>query len=364
MKASSIRETIFSILTSRMHGAGHQTNISSNVILSIIKDTKQLFKKENSLLQLHGNFVVVGDIHGNINDLLRIFERCGYPPKSNYIFLGDYVDRGPNSLEVIIFLFCFKILYPNNLFMIRGNHECESITTIYGFKKDCDKKYDQTVYNKFMKCFMNLSYAAVVNDSYLCVHGGIGPYLRYLDDIDQIEKPLISANSQIANDLVWSDPNDSVKGFQESARGTGYYFNAKKLNSFLKENRLKKLIRSHEHCFDGYDYSLQNCITIFSNSDYCEMNNDAAVLLIKYDTDFEDPDSEDKNINESFICEDDADLKFEIFSPMTEKELKKRRILIPESLLSEMTEKMELQKEDCISTHDLFEQISQPICVF
>ena len=361
MDLLSIRETIFSILTSRMHGGNNKVNLSSDLVLSIIKKAKQMFKKESSLLRLSGNFVIVGDIHGNIDDLLRIFERCSYPPKTKYLFLGDYVDRGSNSIEVIIFLFSIKILYPESIYLLRGNHECQSITTIYGFKKDCKQNFEENVYNKFMKCFMHLSYAAVVNDSYFCVHGGISPYLRSLDDIDQLEKPLLTSESQIATDLVWSDPNEESKGFQVSNRGSGYFFNDKKLNNFLKENGLKKLIRSHEHCFDGYDFPLQNCITVFSNSDYCEMNNNAAVILVKNDSDFDDTISED-----SFICESDNNLKIEIFSPINENEKKKRRILIPESLLIEITDKTELQKDCCcISSHELLDQlINEPICVF
>lgn len=362
MNDTTVKETIFSILASRVHSKSRKTNFTSDHILSIIKGVKNLIKKESSLLRIEGSITIVGDIHGNLNDLLRIFERCGYPPKTKYLFLGDYVDRGPNSIEVIILLFCFKILYPEDFFLLRGNHECQSITTIYGFKNDCEKNFEKVVYKKFMKCFMHLSYAAVVNGAYFCVHGGISPYLRTLDDIDEIEKPLLSSDSLIANDLVWSDPNENVKGFQISSRGSGYFFNDKKLNNFLKENQLKKLIRSHEHCFDGYDFPLEKCITVFSNTDYCEMNNNAAVIRIKNENaDFDD----DSNSEDSFVCEDDPDLKIELFSPLNESQLSNRRVLIPDSLLIDMTEKIEMQKDCCDISHELFDQlINQPICVF
>ncbi|KAK8834109.1 hypothetical protein M9Y10_020843 [Tritrichomonas musculus] len=368
MEDSIIRQTIFTILTSRMYKGNHKTSFPSKNILSIIKKAKEIFIKESSLLQLHDEFTIVGDIHGNIDDLLRIFEKCEYPPKTNYVFLGDYVDRGQNSLEVIILLFCLKILYPKSLFLLRGNHECESITTIYGFKNECERFYDANVYNKFMKCFMHLPYAAVVNNSYLCLHGGISPFLKTLDDIDQIEKPQVTTDSQIASDIVWSDPNESSKGFQNSPRGCGYYFNDKKLNFFLNENRLTKLIRSHESCFDGYDYPLENCITIFSNTDYCKMSNDAAVIHIKNEPEVElhseNSDSEQDELD-IFKYEDDPHLLIEVFSPLNDEQLNKRRVLIPESLLVEMAPK-ELPINDCsLSHHSLLDQISdQPICVY
>ena len=335
MKEVKVKQIIFNILKSRMHGANHQNIFPSNeMIFEIIKSAKKIFKSESSLLKLHGDFVVVGDIHGNIDDLLRIFEKCGYPPESNYLFLGDYIDRGNNSSEVIILLFCLKILFPNSIYLIRGNHECETVSTMYGFKKECIKVFDNKIYSKFIRCFMYLSYAAVINDIYFCVHGGISPFLSSLDEIDDLEKPMDSSDSQIASDLVWSDPNEYFKGFQNSSRGSGYFFGNKKLNNFLQKNGLKKLIRSHESCMDGIDYPLENCITIFSNSDYCEMNNDAAVIIINQNSS-DELSSPLANSNEKSALtftteylEDDHNIQIETFSPLSLVELKKRIILI------------------------------------
>lgn len=374
MDAIQIQETVLSILKSRMHKMSRSKVFPSNDnIIKIIKSAKQIFKKESSLLHLYGNFVIIGDIHGNIDDLLRIFERFDYPPKTNYLFLGDYVDRGSNSPEVILLLLCLKILYPTSLYMIRGNHECETITSVYGFKNDCDKIFNNKVYQKFMKCFMYLSYAAVVNDYYFCVHGGIGPYLNSLDDIEKLPKPMLSSDSQIASDLVWSDPNESSKGFQPSFRGSGYTFNDKKLNNFLTQNNLKKMIRSHESCYDGFEYPLENCITVFSNTDYCEMANDAAVIVIQQFTDesspSEDSDSEEKcknmvEISNESLCYTNStcSIKIETFSPLTQCELDKRRILIPECFIAEPTEKQDITES---LANELFGVLDdQPICVF
>lgn len=371
MKDSTIKLTIFNILRSRMHGINHQKIFPSNdTIIEIIKSAKSIFKKENSLLKIQGDFVVVGDIHGNIDDLLRIFEKLGYPPESNYLFLGDYVDRGNNSSEVIILLFCLKILYPDSIYLIRGNHECESISSMYGFKQECEKVFDDKIYKKLMKCFMYLSFAAVINESYFCVHGGISPFLRFLRDIENLEKPMLSSGNQIASDLVWSDPDESVKIFENSSRGSGCLFGNKKLNSFLEKNGLKKLIRSHESCMDGFDYPLENCITVFSNSDYCEMNNDAAVICIKQDSDEISSSPSDDSGEQYTISTDcekhDFSEKIETFSPLSGIELKNRKILFPYWILMNDTEKDSMQNDVCdIPSHELFDQISnQPICVY
>lgn len=398
MKTSQIRQTILSILTSRMHGGQTQASFPSNdTICEIIKTARNIFENESSLLELHGNYTVVGDIHGNIDDLLRIFERRGYPPTTNYLFLGDYVDRGAHSPEVIILLLCLKILYPQSLYMIRGNHECESVTSVYGFKRDCANRFGPNmysnycsissvgnrVYKKFIKCFKCLSYAAVINDSYLCVHGGISPYLKLLEDINELDKPMISAESEIASDIVWSDPLKDCNGFQPSDRGTGYFFNDKKLDIFLNNNGLKKLIRSHESCMEGVDFPLNNCITVFSNTDYCGMNNKAAVIVIDQDSDelasgsspsvsntSEESDDEEnyshKNedlplSNEVYKLENDTSLRIEYFDPLTEEDLEKRRVIIPEWMFTEITDEPIPIKESCvISAQDLLDALSGP----
>ena len=337
---SQLHQTVLDILTARMRGGRTQTTFpSESILLGIINSARDIFNTEDPLLRLKGKFIVVGDIHGNIDDLLRIFEKSGYPPNTNYLFLGDYVDRGTHSPEVVFLLFSLKILYPTNIYLIRGNHECETVTSVYGFKKDCVKRFSPKVYRKFMKCFMHLPFAAVINDSYFCVHGGISPYLKTVDDVADLDKPMISADSEIARDLVWSDPLDSAKGFQPSDRGTGYFFNNKKLNKFLNANHLKMLIRSHESCMEGIEKPLQRCITVFSNTDYCGMNNKAAVIVL-------DPDEDD--------------FKTIVFNPLTEEDLETRKVIVPEWIFTEVPDEAITMKEPCFSPQDLLDALSVP----
>lgn len=385
MKVSEIQQTILSILKARMHGGNTQANFpSESIIIDIIKEAEFLFSQENSLLQLHGNFTVVGDIHGNIDDLLRIFEKRGYPPKTNYLFLGDYVDRGLHSPEVIILLLSLKVLFPTSLYMIRGNHECESVTTVYGFKKDCINRFpsgrsilrENIVYKTFMDCFMYLSYAAVINDRYFCVHGGIGPYLQSLDNIDELEKPMLSSYSDIASDLVWSDPLESCRGFTPSDRGTGFFFNNEKLDEFLSSNGLKTMIRSHESCMTGIDYPLDNCVTVFSNTDYCGMGNQAAVVIIEMESDDSQPSSpSEDSVNTNLVLSTQnsfqkensfCTLKTEKFDPLPDDELEKRKIFIPEWLFTDIPQPKPVEKKEAmlLSPKELLDALSTPINLF
>ncbi|RRT66117.1 hypothetical protein B296_00018402 [Ensete ventricosum] len=121
----------------------------------------------------------LGDIHGQYSDLLRLFEYGGLPPQANYLFLGDYVDRGKQSLETICLLLAYKIKYPENFFLLRGNHECASINRIYGFYDECKRRFNVRLWKVFTDCFNCLPVAALIDEKILCMHGeaGSGPYL-------------------------------------------------------------------------------------------------------------------------------------------------------------------------------------------
>ena len=145
------------------------------------------------LLDLDTPIRIIGDIHGQYHDLLRFFERGAFPPDANYLFLGDYVDPGKQSLETICLLFAYKIKYPDNFFLLRGNHECASISPIYGFYDERKRRYNIKLWKTFtdtFNCLPCLPIAAILDGKIFCVHGGLSPHLKYLTQIDCIIRPI------------------------------------------------------------------------------------------------------------------------------------------------------------------------------
>ena len=154
-----------------------------------ITRTANIFRTIFSSERMRYHILIVGDIHGQFYDLLRIFEYGGYPGESNYLFLGDYVDRGKNSLETICLLLAFKVKYKENFFLLRGNHEAENINRVYGFYDECKKRYNVKLWKLFCDTFNCLPVAALIDEKILCMHGGISPQLQDLDQINKINRP-------------------------------------------------------------------------------------------------------------------------------------------------------------------------------
>ena len=171
------------------------------------------------LLELEAPIKICGDIHGQFYDLLRLFEFGGYPPDSNYLFLGDYVDHGKQSLETICLLLAYKVKYPENFFLTRDNHECSSINRIYGFYDECKKRFSIKLWKTFTECFNCLPVAALLDDKIICMHGGLGHDLEKIESIKNIMRPTDVPESGLLCDLLWSDPEDNVNGFGSNERG-------------------------------------------------------------------------------------------------------------------------------------------------
>jgi serine/threonine-protein phosphatase PP1 catalytic subunit len=118
---------------------------------------KEIFLEQPPLIELEAPVKIVGDIHGQYSDLIRMFEMCGFPPSSNFLFLGDYVDRGKHSLETMLLLMCYKIKYPENFFLLRGNHECANVTRVYGFYDECKRRCNVKIWKTFVDTFNTVS---------------------------------------------------------------------------------------------------------------------------------------------------------------------------------------------------------------
>ena len=231
-------------------------------------------------------FTVVGDIHGQFYDLLHIFEINGYPSEENpYLFNGDYVDRGVFSLECVTTLIAFKILYPNHLFMARGNHEGVNLNQLYGFKNEVIDKYgkDDKMYECFSEFFKSLPLGHILNKQILVVHGGLFSKDGVtIDEIKKIDRFREIPESGLMSELLWSDPCKE-KGRMPSKRGVGMSFGPDVAAKFLEENNLKLLIRSHEVKMEGYEIEPEGkVITLFSAPNYCDqMGNKGAIIILK-----------------------------------------------------------------------------------
>ncbi len=242
----------------------------------------EIFKSQPVFLELESPINVCGDIHGQYSDLLSLFNMGGYPPLSHYLFLGDYVDRGKNSIETICLLLSYKIKYPERFFLLRGNHECASINKIYGFFDECKKRYNIKLWKNFVECFNYLPISAIIEDKIILMHGGLSPELKDMNQLNEIVRPTDVPDQGILCDLLWSDPESHKNGWKENDRGVSYTFNEKVIHCFLDENNLDLLCRAHQVVQDGYEFFADNtCLTIFSAPNYCgEFDNSAALLII------------------------------------------------------------------------------------
>ncbi|KAG1335117.1 serine/threonine-protein phosphatase PP1 [Cocos nucifera] len=223
-----------------------------------------------------------GDIHGQYSDLLRLFEYGGFPPEANYLFLGDYVDRGKQSIETICLLLAYKIKYPENFFLLRGNHECASINRIYGFYDECKRRFNVRLWKVFTDCFNCLPVAALIDEKILCMHGGLSPDLKNLDQIRNIARPVDVPDQGLLCDLLWSDPDKDIEGWGENDRGVSYTFGPDKVAEFLQKHDLDLICRAHQVVEDGYEFfAKRQLVTIFSAPNYCgEFDNAGAMMSV------------------------------------------------------------------------------------
>ncbi|TGZ59336.1 hypothetical protein CRM22_009142 [Opisthorchis felineus] len=257
---------------------------------------KPIFQSENMLIRIQAPIKVCGDIHGQFYDLLRLFDICEYPPRSRFLFLGDYVDRGPQSVETLCLLFAFKIKYPRGFFMLRGNHESELINRVYGFREELKERFGKTkVHKHFVSVFNVMPVAAVIENSIFCCHGGLSPDLipevhKPLDTlINQIQRPTEIPRQGLLCDLVWSDPADYTQagdlpvGWLPSSRGCAYNFGVDVINTFLDTYELDLVVRAHQVVEDGYEFYYENrLITLFSAPNYCnQFQNSGGVFVVR-----------------------------------------------------------------------------------
>eukprot|EP00753_Platysulcus_tardus_P016303 PLAT5592.1.p1 GENE.PLAT5592.1~~PLAT5592.1.p1 ORF type:complete len:327 (+),score=161.38 PLAT5592.1:73-1053(+) len=261
---------------------GKHVTLTEGEIRGLCATSREVFLSQPSLLELEAPIKICGDIHGQYYDLLRLFEYGGFPPDANYLFLGDYVDRGKQSLETICLLLAYKVKYPENFFILRGNHECASVNRIYGFYDECKRRYNIRLWKVFTDCFNCLPIAAVVDEKIFCMHGGLSPELTVLDQIKRVARPTDVPDTGLLCDLLWSDPERDMVGWGESDRGVSFTFGPDIVQSFLKKHDLDLICRAHQVVEDGYEFfARRQLVTIFSAPNYCgEFDNAGAMMSV------------------------------------------------------------------------------------
>lgn len=263
--------------------------LSRDIIHGLLDQAMNVLLGQPTLLEIPAPVTICGDIHGQFSDLLLLFDMGGFPPLTSYLFLGDYVDRGRNSVEVICLLFAYKVKYQKNFFLLRGNHEERSVNVNYGFYDECKRRYNVALWKRFNEVFNCLPLAAVVDDKIFCCHGGLSPDLHTLDDIRRIPRPTpIPEDGGLVSDLVWADPNPDpdMKGWQfNDVRGTSYFFGPDKVEEFLANNDLQIVCRAHDVTENGYRfYAKRQLVTVFSAPNYAGVYfNSGAIMTVSED---------------------------------------------------------------------------------
>ncbi|KAK9790585.1 hypothetical protein WJX73_006836 [Symbiochloris irregularis] len=255
---------------------------------------QEIFRDEPTVLRLSAPVKIFGDLHGQFGDLMRLFEEYGTPstagdiPYIDYLFLGDYVDRGAHSLETICLLLALKIEHPKNVHLIRGNHEAADINALFGFRLECLERLGEAgvwAWTRINALFNWLPLSALVEERIICMHGGIGRSIEQISQIDDLERPLAMEDGGVLlMDLLWSDPttNDGVEGVQPSPRGPGLVtFGPDRVKEFCQANDLQMIVRAHECVMDGFERFAQgHLITLFSATNYCGTAGNAGAILV------------------------------------------------------------------------------------
>ena len=261
-------------------------DVTEDMLINCCKGAIVSIKQQPPLLRLRSPITVCGDIHGQFEDLMRVFSSRGLPPHTPYLFLGDYVDRGAHSAQVVALLLALKALHPDHLFLLRGNHECATINAEYGFIDECRQRYgSDTAYTIVNKVFQWLPLAAVIQNKIFCVHGGLSPHLESLEQLEALDRSELHhiPDSGLACDLVWSDPERDTQEWADNERGCSHTFGPRIVHEFCEKHGFDFVCRAHQVVDHGYEFFCKRkLVTVFTASNYCgDYGNRGSILHVE-----------------------------------------------------------------------------------
>ncbi|KAK8853869.1 serine/threonine protein phosphatase Pzh1 [Tritrichomonas musculus] len=301
----AVEDTFMIFDENRSLPSGQYLILDPNHIKLICKLAPSYLIKDKALITIKAPVYVIGDIHAQYTYLWKFLK--DYEKGGKYLFLGDYVDRGTNSLECITLLLCLKMLYPKQFYLIRGNHESEVMTQTYGFHDECIQRFGEEegeeIYQCFLKVFDNLPIAAVISSDEVkdkkifCVHGGLAPTLKGLKQIRDLSFPIeipeegIDPKVAFVRDILWSDPSEEDEGYSANSQRNGaFMYGINECKKFMEANKLTSIFRAHQVVMGGYEYPFlkkyddTSVLTIFSSPNYCdELRNSGAIVTVKRD---------------------------------------------------------------------------------
>ena len=267
------RQTLLAMFSKMPELPDMSEHLNPPFIRWILATVQPIFENEPNVLVLSSPIHICGDIHGQLHDLLSIFSLGGLPPNQKFLFLGDYVDRGSESVEVICLLFCLKILYPNRVFLLRGNHESREMTRVFGFSDECRAKLNKQMHKFFCMIFNKMPLCSLIDDRIFCVHGGISPSLTSLDQIQEIDRFGEIPEEGLFSDLMWSDPSPKVDEWAPSDRGCTFLWGLAPVKKFLSDNNMAMVVRGHQVAKEGFNFPFEpdHCVvTVFSATNYAD----------------------------------------------------------------------------------------------
>ncbi|XP_054162444.1 uncharacterized protein LOC128960397 [Oppia nitens] len=274
------------------------------VVPNMCTQVLAILSGESNVVNVSSPAYVLGDLHGNLEDIYEDDQKMCHSSDpqisgANYVFLGDFVDRGKYSIEVTVYLFALKMTDKSKYVLIRGNHEVRSVNKEFTFFRECVHKFGRQlgrqIWDAINKCFESLPLVAVIDNTVFCCHGGIPqckPLVK-LEEINKWPKPMVDPYEECmaAHELLWNDPIESMTTFDATntestlrqkkilfvknrSRSTGYYYTAEAVNRFLNNIHMSHMIRAHECIKHGFRWSSnKRVVTVFSSSNYCDKEN-------------------------------------------------------------------------------------------